>query len=123
MTSRKPGSRHVSCYLQAEASHRPGALGRIEAMTASKSADPATTRTALAKAVGNRYDILDKVGAGAIAEVYVAPFANYGMTYGTLESVVIFAIWINLSAALLLWGGELAALLAGARGKEQAQEA
>lgn len=51
--------------------------------------------------------------------LYVGRFANYGMTYGTLESVVIFAIWINLSAALLLWGGELAALLAGARGKEQ----
>ena len=55
--------------------------------------------------------------------LYVGQFANYGMTYGTLESVVVFAIWINLSAALLLWGGELAALLAGARGKEQTQEA
>ncbi len=55
--------------------------------------------------------------------LYIGRFANYGMTYGTLESVIIFAIWINLSAALLLWGGELAALLAGARGKELTQEA
>ena len=55
--------------------------------------------------------------------LYVGRFANYGMTYGTLESVVVFAIWINLSAALLLWGGELAALLAGARGGEQTKEA
>ena len=41
-------------------------------MTVSKSANPTTTRVALAKALGKRYDILDKVGAGAIAEVYEA---------------------------------------------------
>ena len=41
-------------------------------MTASKSADPATTQASLAKALGKRYDILEKLGAGAIAEVYKA---------------------------------------------------
>ncbi len=41
-------------------------------MTVSKSANPTTTRAALAKALGKRYDILDKVGAGAMAEVYEA---------------------------------------------------
>ena len=51
--------------------------------------------------------------------LYVGRFANYRMTYGALETVVVFAIWINLSAALLLWGGELAAVLAGARREEQ----
>ena len=51
--------------------------------------------------------------------LYVGRFANYGMTYGALEAAVVFAIWINLSAALLLWGGELAAVLAGARGEEE----
>ena len=51
--------------------------------------------------------------------LYVGRFANYGMTYGALEAAVVFAIWINLSAALLLWGGELAAVLAGARREEQ----
>ena len=51
--------------------------------------------------------------------LYIGQFANYRMTYGALETVVVFAIWVNLSAALLLWGGELAALLAGARGEEE----
>ncbi len=50
--------------------------------------------------------------------LYVGRFANYQMTYGALETVVVFAIWIHLSAALLLWGGELAAVLAGARSEE-----
>jgi len=50
--------------------------------------------------------------------LYVGRFANYRMTYGALETVVVFAVWINLSAALLLWGAELAAVLAGARGEE-----
>jgi len=50
--------------------------------------------------------------------LYIGRFANYRMTYGALETVVVFAIWINLSAALLLWGGELAAILADARSEE-----
>ena len=41
-------------------------------MTASKSANTASIRAALAEALGQRYDILDKLGAGAIAEVYRA---------------------------------------------------
>jgi membrane protein len=48
--------------------------------------------------------------------VYVGRFADYAKTYGALETVVIFIIWVNFSAILLLWGGELAALLSGARG-------
>jgi membrane protein len=66
------------------------------------------------------------LAAGSLWEVlknaftlYIGRFANYRMTYGALETVVVFAIWINLSAALLLWGGELAAVLAGARGEEK----
>lgn len=50
--------------------------------------------------------------------IYVGRFADYARTYGALETVVVFAIWVNLSAALLLWGGELAAVLSGARGKD-----
>ena len=46
---------------------------------------------------------------------YVAHFANYAQTYGVLETVVVFAVWVNLSAVILIWGGELAAVLSGAR--------
>lgn len=48
--------------------------------------------------------------------LYLGRFANYARTYGALETVVVFTIWVNLSATILLWGGEIAALLAGARG-------
>jgi membrane protein len=48
--------------------------------------------------------------------VYVGRFADYARTYGALETVIVFIIWVNLSAVLLLWGGELAALLSRARG-------
>ena len=40
---------------------------------------------------------------------YVSHMANYTRTYGALATVVVFLLWINLSACLLLWGAELAA--------------
>lgn len=46
---------------------------------------------------------------------YVANLASYTRMYGALETVVVFVIWINLSASLLLWGGELAAITSGLR--------
>lgn len=46
---------------------------------------------------------------------YIAHVANYTRTYGALATVVIFLLWINLSASLLLWGGELAAAAGGLR--------
>ena len=68
-----PGSRaHILLTTSGGGRFRPGAISRIETMTVSKSADPATTRAALSKALGKRYDILGKLGAGAIAEVYEA---------------------------------------------------
>ena len=47
--------------------------------------------------------------------LYLGRYANYGRTYGAMEAVVVFIIWVNLSAVLLLWGAELAAILSGAR--------
>lgn len=47
--------------------------------------------------------------------VYIGRFADYERTYGAMEAVIVFIIWVNLSSVLLLWGGELAALLSGAR--------
>ncbi len=46
---------------------------------------------------------------------YVSHMANYTRTYGALATVVIFLLWINLSACLLLWGAELAAVAGGFR--------
>jgi uncharacterized BrkB/YihY/UPF0761 family membrane protein len=41
--------------------------------------------------------------------------ANYTRTSGALATVVVFLLWINLSACLLLWGAELAAVVGGFR--------
>lgn len=70
--------------------------------------------------------------AGSLWEViknlfawYAGNVADYARTYGTLETVVVFIIWVNLSSVLLLWGGEIAALESGARnapGEEPAGE-
>jgi membrane protein len=57
---------------------------------------------------------------------YISDVADYARTYGTLETVVVFIIWVNVSCVLLLWGGEVAALVNGARkipGIELAEEA
>jgi membrane protein len=52
---------------------------------------------------------------------YVSHVASYRETYGALAAVVVFLVWVNLSAVNLLWGGELAAILAGARRETETQ--
>jgi membrane protein len=52
---------------------------------------------------------------------YASHVASYTRTYGALATVVIFLLWVNLSALLLLWGGELAAVLSG-RGEASAAQ-
>ena len=46
------------------------------------------------------------VGATALFGSYVANFANYNATYGSLGAVVILLTWFYLSAFVLLLGGE-----------------
>ena len=46
---------------------------------------------------------------------YISHMANDTRTYGALATVVVFLLWINLSACLLLWGAELAAVVGGFR--------
>ena len=54
--------------------------------------------------------------------LYLGRYANYGRTYGAMEAVVVFIIWVNLSAVLLLWGAELAAVLSGARKEVESEQ-
>ena len=46
---------------------------------------------------------------------YISHLASYTRTYGALATVIVFLLWINLSASILLWGGELAAVVGGFR--------
>jgi membrane protein len=42
---------------------------------------------------------------------YVRNLAHYGGLYGALEGVIVLALWLELSAAIILYGGEIVALL------------
>jgi membrane protein len=77
---------------------------------------PARAALVAAVVTGSLWEAL-KVGF----TYYVSNVANYTRTYGALEAVVVFLIWVNLSASLLLWGAEVLALVAGARAEPDAQ--
>lgn len=42
---------------------------------------------------------------------YVRNLAHYGGLYGALEGVIVLALWLELSAAIILYGGEVVALV------------
>ncbi len=48
-------------------------------------------------------------GAKNVFAWYVSSFASYSVVYGTLGKLVAFMMWIYISAAILLYGAELAA--------------
>jgi membrane protein len=50
--------------------------------------------------------------ATAALGVYVASFADYGATYGSLAGVIILMLWFYVTAVMLLVGAELTASLA-----------
>jgi membrane protein len=54
--------------------------------------------------------ILWLVASGAFA-IYLANFANYGKTYGTLGGVIAFLVWLWISNIAILMGAELDAEL------------
>jgi len=49
---------------------------------------------------------------------YISHLASYTRTYGALATLIVFLLWINLSASILLWGGELAAVAGGFRSRD-----
>ncbi len=43
--------------------------------------------------------------------LYVASFGNYSQTYGFIGGIIVLLLWLYLSAAAILFGGEVAATL------------
>jgi len=79
-----------------------------------------------ARAIPWRVALVGSAVAGTLWEVfkvgftfYVSHVANYTRTYGAVATIFIFLFWINLSASILLWGGELAAILGGFRNDQE----
>lgn len=75
-----------------------------------------------ARAVAVRAALLGGLVAGTLWELlklaftyYISNVASYTRTYGALAAIVILLFWVNLSASVLLWGGELTAVIDGAR--------
>ncbi|HXH21790.1 MAG TPA: YihY/virulence factor BrkB family protein [Dehalococcoidia bacterium] len=54
--------------------------------------------------------------------LYVANFASYGATYGTLGGVVVLMVWFYLTAFLLLLGAQVNAVLAREAAPSDVQE-
>jgi membrane protein len=50
----------------------------------------------------------------ALFQLYVANFGNFEATYGVLGGVIVLLLWMYVSAAAILFGGEVAAHLEGA---------
>ena len=49
--------------------------------------------------------------AAVVFRVYLARFASYGATYGTLGSVIVLLLWFWLNALVVLLGAQLAAII------------
>jgi membrane protein len=71
-----------------------------------------------ARAVGTREAAVGALGATFLWEVakagfayYVRNFAHYAGLYGTLEAVIVLALWLELSVSIVLYCAEVVALL------------
>jgi membrane protein len=67
---------------------------------------PATTAFAFFFLIGTLLWLLAQVAFS----YYVRNMADYGL-YGALEGVIVLALWLELSAAIILFGGEVVAVL------------
>ena len=48
---------------------------------------------------------------------YVENFASYSVIYGTLGTVIVLMMWLNLTAVMLIMGAEINGVLASIRGR------
>ena len=78
-----------------------------------------------AKSIPWRVALVGAVVAGTLWNIlkvgftyYISHLASYTRTYGALATLIVFLLWINLSASILLWGGELAAAAGGFRNRD-----
>jgi membrane protein len=53
--------------------------------------------------------------------LYVEDFANYNTTYGALGGVIVLMVWLDLTGAVLLMGGEINGVIHQAELADQAQ--
>lgn len=67
---------------------------------------------------GGIIGVLLWVVASALFALYVANFANYSKTYGSLGGVIIFLVWLWISNVALLLGAEVNAELERSRAIE-----
>ncbi len=79
-----------------------------------------------AKSIPWRVALIGGVVAGTLWNIlkvgftyYISHLASYTRTYGALATLIVFLLWINLSASILLWGGELAAAAGGFRNHDK----
>jgi len=47
------------------------------------------------------------LGASILFSWYVTNFDTYNQTYGSLDAVIVFLVWIWISAAIIIMGAEL----------------
>ncbi|MFW6078815.1 MAG: YihY/virulence factor BrkB family protein [Gemmatimonadota bacterium] len=59
----------------------------------------------------------------AAFRLYVANFARYSETYGFVGAVIVLMLWLQLTAAVALFGGEVAAVWESRRGVAKRPEA
>ena len=50
---------------------------------------------------------------------YVENFANYSVIYGTLGTVIVLMMWLNLSAVMLIMGAEVNGALLAMRNEKK----
>jgi membrane protein len=77
-------------------------------------------RSVPGRVVGTRHAAIGAALATALWDAaktgfayYVRNLAHYAGVYGTLEAVIVLALWLELSVSIILLSGEVVALLAG----------
>jgi membrane protein len=51
------------------------------------------------------------IAASLVLSFYVSHFGNYNATYGSLGGIIIMMLWFYISGIILIFGGELNAIL------------